>query len=232
MPSTPVLKTGRSGPLLFVTVQSTYTLCDTSVSDYSVHCQQLQQRSEMQQPAAPFLTEQRHYVYRQQPTVTQLNRSNSGKALPALAIPVGCEVHRAAVSAVSEPVLFRFSSATYNTHRIHYDHRYAVSEGYSGILVHGPLQATLCLNYALRLVTALRHGPHTASIACFNYRAVQPCIVNTPLLLMAYRQSKQREPTSSTATEVWKVWLEHAEQQHVRFMEAEATIVAIDNNQR
>jgi 3-methylfumaryl-CoA hydratase len=44
-----------------------------------------------------------------------------------------------------DPVmLFRFSAATWNAHRIHYDRGYAVDqEGYPGLVVHGPLLATL-----------------------------------------------------------------------------------------
>jgi hydroxyacyl-ACP dehydratase HTD2-like protein with hotdog domain len=45
---------------------------------------------------------------------------------------------------VLEPVqMFLFSSATSNAHRIHYDHRWAQSEGYPDIVVHGPLQSAL-----------------------------------------------------------------------------------------
>ena len=39
--------------------------------------------------------------------------------------------------------MFLFSSATSNAHRIHYDHRWAESEGYPDIVVHGPLQSAL-----------------------------------------------------------------------------------------
>jgi 3-methylfumaryl-CoA hydratase len=50
-----------------------------------------------------------------------------------------------------DPVLlFRYSAATYNGHRIHYDRDYATNvEGYSGLVVHGPLTATLMME-ALR----------------------------------------------------------------------------------
>ena len=60
-------------------------------------------------------------------------------------------------------LLMRFSAASANTHRIHYDWPYATRvEGYPGLLVHGPL-ATLVLTEALRLttpdrkLTSLRH---------------------------------------------------------------------------
>lgn len=46
-------------------------------------------------------------------------------------------------------MLFRYSALTFNAHRIHYDHPYATgSENYPGLVVHGPLQATLLLNLA------------------------------------------------------------------------------------
>lgn len=45
---------------------------------------------------------------------------------------------------VNEAVLFRYSALTFNSHRIHYDHPYARGAGgYPGLVVHGPLQATL-----------------------------------------------------------------------------------------
>ena len=43
-------------------------------------------------------------------------------------------------------VLLRYSAATWNSHRIHYDRDYAKAEGYPDLLVHGPLQATLALD--------------------------------------------------------------------------------------
>ena len=47
----------------------------------------------------------------------------------------------------TETLLFRFSALTFNTHRIHYDRRYATDvEGYRGLVVHGPLIATLLLD--------------------------------------------------------------------------------------
>jgi len=49
--------------------------------------------------------------------------------------------------------LFRYSALTFNAHRIHYDRVYArEAEGYAGLVVHGPLQATLLLNHAAILL--------------------------------------------------------------------------------
>ena len=51
----------------------------------------------------------------------------------------------------SPTLLFRYSALTFNAHRIHYDHRYATQvEGYAGLVVHGPLQATLLIDLATR----------------------------------------------------------------------------------
>ena len=66
------------------------------------------------------------------------------------------------------PRLFRYSALTFNSHRIHYDRAYATEEeGYPGLVVHGPLLATLMLE----LVRA--HQPHRA-LRRFEFRAVAP----------------------------------------------------------
>lgn len=53
---------------------------------------------------------------------------------------------------VAGPVmLFRYSAMSFNGHRIHYDHPYVTgTEGYAGLVVHGPIQATLLINAAAR----------------------------------------------------------------------------------
>ena len=44
-------------------------------------------------------------------------------------------------------LLFRYSALTFNGHRIHYDKDYATNEEhYPGLVVHGPMQATLLLD--------------------------------------------------------------------------------------
>jgi 3-methylfumaryl-CoA hydratase len=64
-------------------------------------------------------------------------------------------------------LLFRYSALTFNGHRIHYDLQYAREvEGYDGLLVHGPLQATLMLN---QLSLAMGRVPQR-----FDYRCVAP----------------------------------------------------------
>jgi 3-methylfumaryl-CoA hydratase len=68
----------------------------------------------------------------------------------------------------ADPVLlFRYSAITFNGHRIHYDREYAMREEfYPGLVVHGPLQATLLLGYAAEIF-----GRHPAA---FSFRGVSP----------------------------------------------------------
>jgi 3-methylfumaryl-CoA hydratase len=73
-------------------------------------------------------------------------------AAPArAAVPAPRGEHHAALD-TSPTTLFRYSALTFNGHRIHYDRRYAIErEGYAGLVVHGPLQATQLLHFAARL---------------------------------------------------------------------------------
>jgi 3-methylfumaryl-CoA hydratase len=65
-------------------------------------------------------------------------------------------------------LLFRYSALTFNGHRIHYDRRYATEvEGYPGLVVHGPLIATL-------LMDLLRRHLPDANVEKFSFRAVGP----------------------------------------------------------
>ena len=68
-----------------------------------------------------------------------------------------------------DPVLlFRYSAVTFNSHRIHYDQPYVTGvEGYPGLVVHGPLTATL-------LVDLLRRNAPGARLATFAFRAMRP----------------------------------------------------------
>jgi 3-methylfumaryl-CoA hydratase len=70
---------------------------------------------------------------------------------------------------VPDPVLlFRYSALTFNGHRIHYDRSYVTGvEGYPGLIVHGPLIATL-------LVDLLRRNLPNAQVKRFNFKAVRP----------------------------------------------------------
>jgi 3-methylfumaryl-CoA hydratase len=50
---------------------------------------------------------------------------------------------------VDPVLLFRFSALTFNSHRIHYDHKWAMeTEGYPGLVVHGPFTTTQLIDFA------------------------------------------------------------------------------------
>ncbi len=68
-----------------------------------------------------------------------------------------------------DPVLlFRYSALTFNGHRIHYDRSYVTEvEGYPGLIVHGPLIATL-------LIELVRSHCPNRQIQSFDFRAVSP----------------------------------------------------------
>lgn len=73
-----------------------------------------------------------------------------------------------------DPVLlFRYSALTFNAHRIHYDQPYATGdEGYPGLVVHGPLAATL-------LLEAFRAAHPGRRVRQFSFRAVGPLFATT-----------------------------------------------------
>jgi 3-methylfumaryl-CoA hydratase len=65
-------------------------------------------------------------------------------------------------------LLFRYSALTFNGHRIHYDRRYVTTiEGYPGLIVHGPLIATLLLDL-------LRRELPLAQVKGFTFKALKP----------------------------------------------------------
>ena len=71
-------------------------------------------------------------------------------------------------------VLFRYSALTFNGHRIHYDLKHATgTEGYPGLVVHGPLLATLLLDLAGSMVG-------DAAIKGFSFRAMAPVFADEP----------------------------------------------------
>jgi 3-methylfumaryl-CoA hydratase len=68
----------------------------------------------------------------------------------------------------SDVLLFRYSALTFNGHRIHYDRKYVTEvEGYPGLIVHGPLIATL-------LMDLLRRQLPDAKVLRFEFKAVRP----------------------------------------------------------
>ncbi|PZO04588.1 MAG: protein dehydratase [Hyphomicrobiales bacterium] len=82
----------------------------------------------------------------------------------------------------SPTLLFRYSALTFNAHRIHYDLPYATTEeGYGGLVVHGPIQATLMLNIAATLA-----GTTTLAL---DYRGLSPLIAGGRFFVKARRST-------------------------------------------
>jgi 3-methylfumaryl-CoA hydratase len=128
-----VPKSGRSGPIVFVTVRHEVSDADGLV-----------------------LTDEHDIVFRGE------------TALATADTPApGGETWRREIH--PDPVLlFRYSAVTFNSHRIHYDHPYVTQvEGYPGLVVHGPLIATL-------LVDLLRRNLPRATLSRYTFRALKP----------------------------------------------------------
>jgi 3-methylfumaryl-CoA hydratase len=140
-------KTGRTGRLGFVTVDHVYAV-----------------------DGATRITERQDIVYREDP------RQHASAPSPPPAEDWAAETHwRVTPDTV---LLFRYSALTFNGHRIHYDQAYATAvEGYSGLVVHGPMQATWMLNLAAEVL-----GRAPASV---RYRGLTPLICHTPVRVEA-----------------------------------------------
>ena len=114
------------------------------------------------------LTEEHDIVYRANP--------QSGDAVlpPQPAAQVGAWTQTVVPDDV---LLFRYSALTFNGHRIHYDRKYVTEvEGYPGLVVHGPLIATLLLDL-------LRDKLPDARLTNFDFRAVRPIFDISPFKL-------------------------------------------------
>jgi 3-methylfumaryl-CoA hydratase len=98
-------------------------------------------------------------------------RAATGPTAPLAAPAVVKPAQDAWIIKPTSTMLFRYSAMTFNGHRIHYDEPYARDvEGYGGLVVHGPLQATFMLNLAARI---LGRPPQT-----FSYRGVSPLVLS------------------------------------------------------
>lgn len=141
------LKQGRQGPLVFVLV-----------------------RHEISGPDGLALVEEQDIVYRDEAGAGGTpDVAADGPAMPA---PSWRRV------ITPDPVLlFRFSALTFNGHRIHYDRPYATTtEGYPGLVVHGPLLAVLMLDL-------LRRERPDATLARFAFRLRRPLFDTAPFTL-------------------------------------------------
>jgi len=131
-------KEGRTGKLVFVKVR------------HELRCNGA---------ADPALVEFHDIVYRE--------AKQPGDVEPApQAAPTDAAWQRKIVP--DDVLLFRYSALTFNGHRIHYDRKYVTEvEGYPGLIVHGPLIATL-------LMDLVRREMPSAEVAGFSFKAVRP----------------------------------------------------------
>lgn len=151
-------KTGSTGSMVFVVV-----------------------RHEISDEAGIAITEEQDIVYREMPG------AGSSPALPsgAPAAPLNIRASAATRTIMPDPVLlFRYSALTFNAHRIHYDRDYARDvEAYPGLVVHGPLIATLLLDH-------FRRETPGAQVTAFSFRAQRPLFDGTPFSLCLERTEK------------------------------------------
>ncbi len=139
------VKDGRTGQLVFVKVR------------HELRCNDA---------AEPALVEFHDIVYR------EAQRPDDVPPPPQSA-PAGAAWRRELVP--DEVLLFRYSALTFNGHRIHYDRRYVTEvEGYPGLVVHGPLIATL-------LMDLLRRNAPEADVAAFRFKALRPTFDGQPM---------------------------------------------------
>ncbi|GAB3116258.1 HTD2 family dehydratase [Novispirillum itersonii] len=118
--------------------------------------------------ARPLLTERQDIVYRSEATDT------AAKAAPPAA-PAG---HHQRRITPTPTLLFRYSALTFNGHRIHYDAPYARQvEGYPGLVVHGPMLATLLCHFAADL-----HGQPPKT---FHFRSLSTLFDDADIILHA-----------------------------------------------
>ncbi|HLR81863.1 MAG TPA: MaoC family dehydratase N-terminal domain-containing protein [Paenalcaligenes sp.] len=144
------------------------------------------------------IDEKHHIVYREMP-------APEAQIPTPPAAPTGAQWSR---SVTPDPVLlFRYSALTFNSHRIHYDAPYTQEvEGYPGLVVHGPLVATLLLDLLHEHVPA-------ATVKNYEFRAVSPTFCPDSFTL-----NGRVEEDGHTVT----LWAEH--QGGGLIMRAQATI--------
>ena len=140
-------KSGRSGQMLFVTL-----------------------RHEIGMPGhGPAIVEEQDIVYREAPArgeryVRRAEHPGPSDTLIRTVVP-------------DATMMFRYSALTFNAHRIHYDREYTrEAEGYPGLVVQGPLIATLMLDHFLS------ENPR-AQISTFSFRATSPVFEDEEIAL-------------------------------------------------
>lgn len=129
-------------------------------------------RHEISGPDGLAIVDEHDIVYRE---------VEGGNAAPPPAEPAPIDAAYREEFNADPTLLFRYSALTFNGHRIHYDRDYATGvEGYPGLIVHGPLLATLLVDLAARSC------PHHR-IEQFEFRARRPVIDTGSFILCGAR---------------------------------------------
>ena len=116
-------------------------------------------RHEVSNARGVALSEEHDIVYRDNP---------APEAPPPTPQPAPASAAFSREIAPDPVLLFRYSALTFNGHRIHYDRPYVTEvEGYPGLIVHGPLIATLLLDL-------LRRERPEARVRRFVFKAIRP----------------------------------------------------------
>ena len=106
--------------------------------------------------------------------------------------------------------LFRYSALTFNGHRIHYDRKYVTEvEGYPGLIVHGPLIATL-------LVDLVRQSIPGCTLNSFEFRAIRPSF-DINIFKVSAKPDLETDPSGKTIS----IWAED----HEAWLTMQATAV-------
>ena len=132
-------------------------------------------RHEISGPAGPAISEEQDLVY----------RGAEGAAVKSASPAPSAPGHAVRAEVLPDAVLlFRYSALTGNGHRIHYDLDYVTrQEGYPGLVVHGPLQATWLAELAAR------HHPGRR-IASFGFRGRRPAFAGRPMTLEGWDEGE------------------------------------------
>ena len=147
-------KQGSTGSLCFVTVRHEISSDDTVA-----------------------VSERQDIVYRDPPAPQPGAQSDPQTGQSAALKPAPAAAHTRHIDPTST-MLFRYSAITFNGHRIHYDAPYARTvEGYGGLVVHGPLQATLMAHMAAEI--------HGHAPTRFSFRGKTPIFDDAPFMLHA-----------------------------------------------
>ena len=160
-------KQGKSGNMYFVTVKHSVFANEqlAIVEEQDIVYREATNQVQPGKPVAAAIPEAKHYTYK--------------KTFP-----------------VNTTTLFRYSALTFNSHKIHYDRPYSMEqEGYPGLVVHGPLLATL-------LVHTFKQENPDKQITSFDFRAVKPVFDFNQFHICGDIQAGEAE-----------LWIEHADGQ-------------------